>query len=219
MTKERIAELKALAAAATGGPWEVGVMNDRPNDYTVFVRDGMECHQGGVILNQLDICRRMDGPNGRNNAEFIAAARDAIPALIAEVEEEAGKVINPAIVRQLADCRARLAEAERERDAALTRAEEAEKERDYLADTALTALAGAGIATPEKGYKGDMAGWLGHDIQLLRAERDAARERAEKMDAIATFCSEEAGIRCAERDAALARAEELRMRLREEETE
>lgn len=86
MTEERKTELRELAERATAGKWEVGAMNSNPNDFTVFVADGMEYHQGGVILNQLDICRRMDGPNGRNNAEFIAAARTAVPELLDDVE-------------------------------------------------------------------------------------------------------------------------------------
>ena len=86
MTPEEIAELKRLAEAATPGPWiaydeNEGVFPPRPlwcvaNDqYHNPIGNDEPCF--GATLEY--------GSGG--DAEFIAAAREAIPRLIAHVEE------------------------------------------------------------------------------------------------------------------------------------
>lgn len=77
MTQDELDRWEALANAATPGPW---VLVDRdilggyevhaPDDWTVFGYNGPE----------------------RTDAAFIAAARDAVPALIAEVRRLRGLV-------------------------------------------------------------------------------------------------------------------------------
>jgi len=81
MKPEEIAAIKALAEAATAGPW---TSHHRASDRT---SDDDEC-AGGLGL-------QVDGPPeawGKGqfhlaaDAAFIAAAREAVPALIADLE-------------------------------------------------------------------------------------------------------------------------------------
>jgi hypothetical protein len=63
--------IEALANAATPGPWEV--------DYDERVGGADQ-----ILRGNLTICF-MSSPRREYNAEFIAAARAAVPALVAEV--------------------------------------------------------------------------------------------------------------------------------------
>lgn len=81
MTGRSDEELAALAAAATPGPWKarqeddddwaVRQVNDDPPGVTTYIVEG--CHQGKS--------------GGMYDAEFIAAAREAVPALLARVAQ------------------------------------------------------------------------------------------------------------------------------------
>ena len=73
----RLDEIKARAAAATEGPWvndstEIG--RPFPGTDTIDVWVAESCHPNG------------DGIDGEADAEFIAHARQDIPALLAAVE-------------------------------------------------------------------------------------------------------------------------------------
>lgn len=70
MTDEELARLEALAQAATPGPWERRFHDQNE----VETRDGIRV----ATFNE---ARR----DTWHNARFIAAARDAVPALVAEV--------------------------------------------------------------------------------------------------------------------------------------
>ncbi len=71
MTKDELDRLDALANAATGGPWEVGdPYNSRTVSLVAVYGLGME-----VADTQTE-----------RDAAFIAAARSAVPALVAEVK-------------------------------------------------------------------------------------------------------------------------------------
>ena len=77
MKQERLAELKALTEAATPGPWKY--------DGIMFIQDpdtSMVCEIRGYGADL-----PMD-----DNAAFIAAARTALPELIAEIERLQGVV-------------------------------------------------------------------------------------------------------------------------------
>ena len=76
MTAAELAALKALADAATPGPWEAG-------EYNRVTADGrhiLKCR------DQYDGVRLAIHDNAIADAAFIAAARDAVPELIAEVD-------------------------------------------------------------------------------------------------------------------------------------
>lgn len=75
MTPEKLSEWKKLAEAATEGPWKY---NEHARDDNVFsgnrrIADVYGARIGGTEQNAA-------------NATFIAAARTAVPELIAEVE-------------------------------------------------------------------------------------------------------------------------------------
>lgn len=74
MTPSRLSELKELAAAATPGPWEP-ILNEGGEEYWLP-------HPFWTTT----AC----GPCGEANARFIAAARTAVPELVAEVERLTG---------------------------------------------------------------------------------------------------------------------------------
>lgn len=67
ITKEQLAEWKALEAKATKGPWAI----------TNLINDGN---------TRLEIAFGDGSPMGFYDAEFCCTARTAVPALIAEVE-------------------------------------------------------------------------------------------------------------------------------------
>ena len=76
MTPERIAELRALADAATRGPWTVAdLRHQRGGQIRIFPHG--DIHIANVLARHEDAVA---------NAEFIAAARSALPALLDEVE-------------------------------------------------------------------------------------------------------------------------------------
>ena len=87
MTDEEIARLKGLCEKATPGPWRCDDVlihqDDLPATYAISDED----EQSIAVLGQIQ------GIKGRQiirNAEFIAAAREAIPALCDEVERLRG---------------------------------------------------------------------------------------------------------------------------------
>ena len=84
MTEERFAEIRARAEAATPGPWV-----DRLRDFEGVDGYGLESHPT-VEANGKTVCifyeREIDDENDDADAAFIAAAREDVPALLAEVE-------------------------------------------------------------------------------------------------------------------------------------
>ncbi len=75
MTPARIAELRKLCEEATPGPWR----HKAPAHIT---HDGTATMLAGTIA----ICTDPVHPSAKRDAAFIAAARTALPELIAEVE-------------------------------------------------------------------------------------------------------------------------------------
>ena len=78
MTQQELDALKALADAATPGPWESELTG---GCYTVWGKADAMGYDGIVTTDYLN--PRLDDSS---NAAFIAAARAAVPALLAEVE-------------------------------------------------------------------------------------------------------------------------------------
>lgn len=78
LTEEQLAELEALADAATPGPW--GVYHDIDDWYDVWADIAIK---GDT---------RVSGPGIYADASFIATARTAIPQLIAEVRRLKAKI-------------------------------------------------------------------------------------------------------------------------------
>lgn len=112
MTDERLAELEGLAAAATPGPWRVGVPvwhctlhavpHPGPEDGCVYTYEGWENDRcwsvspdpgyGPADTSDAErpvVCGMWDydagGVRRPADALFIAAARGAVPELVAEV--------------------------------------------------------------------------------------------------------------------------------------
>ncbi len=78
MTPDELARLRALCEAATPGPWEVA-----GNLQTKVFDEVVAPHRTG----NPEWCEGVaDCDTGEEDAEFIATARTAVPALIAEVE-------------------------------------------------------------------------------------------------------------------------------------
>lgn len=80
MTDEQLAALETMAAAATPGPWTTGIWFTGPcgeyNGGTVVYGDGRTI----AVFHQ-----DYQSSSDYDNAEFVAAARAAVPALVAEV--------------------------------------------------------------------------------------------------------------------------------------
>ncbi len=74
IAQEQLARWRGLADAATPGPWEAtSTWSDDGDSYYVAVVDGRALLDTYVSMTDAD-------------AAFIAAAREAVPALLAEVE-------------------------------------------------------------------------------------------------------------------------------------
>jgi len=71
ITEEELARLECLTAAATKGPWVANSGGYDPPWVSAEVEDGLAT-----------ICSRL---NSDKDADFVAAARDAVPKLVAEV--------------------------------------------------------------------------------------------------------------------------------------
>ena len=84
LSKERRAELKALAEKATAGPW---LKRTDSKDYVRFVVHG-EIGQGGkgVFIAEVDD-EKLPHEQCAQNAAFIAASRQALPDALADIEE------------------------------------------------------------------------------------------------------------------------------------
>ena len=85
--------IKARAAAATEGPWEwddstIGQHWSRPEPWAVVVDDEVSC---------MDYCYGGSSSPIKSDADgqFIAHAREDIPALVAEVERLRAQLDNP----------------------------------------------------------------------------------------------------------------------------
>ena len=99
MTDERLAELRALAAAATPGPWRRGVWRGQ-----CHVEDHVPMYHGTTspcvydFTFDADVSNQIAPPKGNHflfderglneqDAAFIAASRTAIPELLDEIQE------------------------------------------------------------------------------------------------------------------------------------
>ena len=86
VTPERLAEIRARVQGATPGPWEAvaGAFGDPANgpDHMRVLREGWtEAYDAEHTVARLEYDAR-----GGSDAEFIAHAREDVPALLAEVE-------------------------------------------------------------------------------------------------------------------------------------
>jgi hypothetical protein len=78
MTDQELKDLEALAEKATSGPWDVY------GDSNIYPRFEVETHGGFKKICHINSSGN-DYRYAHNDAAFIAAARAAVPALIAEV--------------------------------------------------------------------------------------------------------------------------------------
>jgi len=116
VTAEQLAEWRALAAAATEGPWLAHpAMADQPAEISAPNFNGM--HEP-----MLDLLSTED-------AAFIAAARTAVPALVAEVERLREESVKALAVVKLATDAMRMHEIGIKRSGDVT----GEEHMEYLA--------------------------------------------------------------------------------------
>jgi hypothetical protein len=104
--EKTLAEIEARAAAATPGPWRVDGEDDgfMRGAFAVVCDGGVRCRDGAKT-DRARILLQLNGhfePGG--DAAFIAAAREAVPALCAEVRALRRKLAD--VERDLADFRA-----------------------------------------------------------------------------------------------------------------
>ena len=117
-------QLRALADAATPGPWE------QVNDH----RESRVIATGGEHWLWIADTGSVDSPQAQNDAEFIAAARTAVPQLLDQLDQAEHRI---ARLEAQTDIRGRAVVMYRER------AREAEAERDEWRQTALDERAAA----------------------------------------------------------------------------
>ncbi len=108
MTDERLAELERLANAATPGPWHSRDSRRHPENWTVRATGETNWPEGGCSWDVLACIRPEDDPEDygfvvifgeaddgevqpkSTDLDFIAAARLAVPELIAEIRRLRG---------------------------------------------------------------------------------------------------------------------------------
>ena len=81
-----IAQLRALEAAATPGPWKHDLDKDGRRSQRIESADVVRMDNGAVVASLHITAWKQGGRNASPDAAFIAAARTAVPALLAEVE-------------------------------------------------------------------------------------------------------------------------------------
>ena len=92
LTEARLAELEALLAEATPGPWQVE-SDERPRSN---VQRCIEADGGNLVVaaaRDYDVRTESIIPM-RNNARLIVEARNALPALIAEIRKLRAQVVS-----------------------------------------------------------------------------------------------------------------------------
>lgn len=88
LTPDRLAELDRLCREATPGPWFLVGYPWLPPNTNTYVIAGCEDPHGGTLVCDFDFVEdREQDDNSDADAAFIAAARSAIPDLIAHVRE------------------------------------------------------------------------------------------------------------------------------------
>jgi hypothetical protein len=80
ITDERLAELRALADAATSGAWTIEDCSEPGSSGFRIYNEAGDCIAGNFDYEVGGVLERVD-------AEFIAASRAAVPELLAEVEQ------------------------------------------------------------------------------------------------------------------------------------
>jgi hypothetical protein len=104
ITREELEKWKQLAEAATAGPWEATLLNiDTDSTYV----EPCEFHFCGMTDYPVDPIIQ---EQVHRDAEFIAAARDAVPRLVAEVERLTGARV-PELLRQIYEQREEILKA------------------------------------------------------------------------------------------------------------
>jgi len=98
LTAKQLEEIRARAEKATKGPWYAKATDDDHSQCCNFISTvpgpfehdqrfiGEQDDETVVALTLLQAPRLADAPEFEENTEFIAHARDDIPALLAEVE-------------------------------------------------------------------------------------------------------------------------------------
>lgn len=116
LSEQQLAEIQAVAEAATAGPW--GSHRDLDGVYTVQARPRITSSEGNTTDGDIArVCASEDG-QAYADARFIAMARESVPALLARVAEleaerhQANEVLDDA-VRELRAKDQRIAELER----------------------------------------------------------------------------------------------------------
>lgn len=130
---EQLATWRALADAATAGPWPLHDYHAPLEEMVETFREMLEQGSGPVFWTakpETDLATAItgNGPTSAANAAFIAAARTAVPALLDECErlqsiplEEAIKLLESEMQTDLDVARAKLARAKLARAVAALR--------------------------------------------------------------------------------------------------
>jgi len=179
-----LAEVEALCAQATPGPWEAGRLLDPLTQYPLTkstapeyvhrclnTSDSDDFH--GVVVDaqgeRRDVCHTGNGPNSWLNAAFIAASRELLPKLAAALREAR---------EQWYDDQGRLGEYDR----AVNRPEAQLAERDQRIDALLNAGHDPTCNGIDEVEHRCACGWLqregGHQY-ILGLERTLATAREE----------------------------------------
>ena len=176
ITEERLAELMALHEAATPGPWREGSA-------------GYRDHIRTVDDDWLSVARLMhDGRDGRQsvldrNRPYIVAACNAIPGLVAALREASDD--QRQCVGRISNQSASIITLHAERDAAIARAEKAE--RNNAEQTQLFALIATALGLPPDTAPGDIIETCEARAEALeRAEAALQVERA-RVESLARF--------------------------------
>lgn len=88
LTTSELDELRRLCEAATAGPWAVepGALTAGPGEYVIWPQNSIDPDAAETVSAEWGACGIHTEDSTEANLAFIAAARSAVPRLLAEVE-------------------------------------------------------------------------------------------------------------------------------------
>jgi len=173
LTDEQREELGRLEKAATPGPWESGGSTPTPGEVWIWEQTGHHPGDPDAPDTRIACC-------GAPDAALIAAARNALPALLAEVDALRGEL---AATKRAIDFVSRPLVLDRaDSIAALATVTEAQQKRAETAEAELTKLRAILKADPKSSLPSLAEHYVARAEEQARLRAELAAERDRRIN-------------------------------------